>query len=166
MSQTSVCLKVRPARAEDIDRIVEIEAVSFPCPWSMQMIRHEILSGGPTSFLVAVSPSTGELVGYIGYSVAADQVHILSLATDPKHRRRGIARALMYACLEARECQGATIAHLEVRESNAAAINLYNQLGFRQVGRRPRYYIKPVEDALLFSLKLDPVPSASATEPS
>lgn len=166
MSQLTSSVQLRPARADDVDRVAEIEAVSFPCPWSKRMIQKEIVSGGRTRFTVAISPSSGEVLGYISYSTTPEEIHILTLATDPKHRRQGIARALLSACLDAGRAQGATIAHLEVRESNVAAVNLYNRLGFRQLGRRARYYVKPVEDALLFSLNLASGSPAPPAEPS
>ena len=43
---------------------------------------------------------------------------------------------------------------LEVRESNAAALALYAKCGLREVGRRPRYYKEPQEDALLLTVAL------------
>ncbi|MFH1739905.1 MAG: ribosomal protein S18-alanine N-acetyltransferase [bacterium] len=154
MSQPNSAFSLRPAQLEDVDRIADIEAVSFPCPWSKNLIRQEILARGPTRFIVAESVSGGTVIGYVSYSVAAEEMHIVNLATHPDYRRRGIARALTDACMEAGRSEGAGVVHLEVRESNAAAIELYNQLGFRQVGLRKRYYVKPVEDALLYTLEL------------
>jgi ribosomal-protein-alanine N-acetyltransferase len=43
---------------------------------------------------------------------------------------------------------------LEVRASNRAALGFYGALGFKETGRRPRYYIDPEEDAVLMGLRL------------
>lgn len=51
------------------------------------------------------------------------------------------------------------VAMLEVRVSNGAAIALYDQLGFKQVGRRKQYY-PDGEDAILMNKDL---PGSSTT---
>ncbi|HQP97027.1 MAG TPA: ribosomal protein S18-alanine N-acetyltransferase [bacterium] len=144
----------RPARFEDLDRIVEIETTSFSCPWSRKSIEEEIL-GGPVRFLVAASLPGNRVVGYVSFYIVADEVHIMNLATDPAFRRQGIARALLQACLQEGKKAAVAVVHLEVRESNTAALDLYRKLNFEIVGRRPKYYIKPVEDALLLSFRFD-----------
>lgn len=40
---------------------------------------------------------------------------------------------------------------LEVRASNVPAIRLYRGYGYGEVGRRPHYYSRPQEDALLLT---------------
>ena len=78
------------------------------------------------------------------------ELHVTTIAVRPEHRRRGHARALVSAALAAYPV--ARCVHLEVRPTNAAAITLYESLGFRATGRRPRYYGD--EDALLMTLDL------------
>ena len=166
MSQASSRFSLRPARMDDVDQIAGIEAVSFPCPWSKKLIGQEILHGGPTRFIVAEPASSSGILGYISYSVVAEEIHVMNLATRPNFRRQGIARTLLVGCIETGRNEGAGVVHLEVRESNTAAIQLYNQLRFRQVGRRTRYYVKPVEDALLFSLELKGMESTPTADAS
>ena len=74
---------------------------------------------------------------------------MMNLAVAPRHRRQGIARQLVEALGDALRAQGVQSLTLEVRASNEAAIQLYRSLGFTQVGRRPNYYTKPREDALI-----------------
>ena len=64
-------------------------------------------------------------------------------------RRCGIARRLVEQLMEELKQQGNYCLSLEVRASNAPAIALYEKLGFSQVGRRPKYYRNPREDALI-----------------
>ena len=78
------------------------------------------------------------------------ELHVTTIAVRREHRRRGHARALITAALAA--YPEARRVHLEVRPTNAAALTLYDSLGFRATGRRPRYYGD--EDALLMTLDL------------
>lgn len=89
------------------------------------------------------------MAGYVVAHHAADEGEILNLGVAPAHRRKGVARALVGRALAALAAGGASAVFLEVRESNVAAQRLYEQLGFRQVGRRPGYYRRPTEDAVL-----------------
>ena len=87
-----------------------------------------------------------------GYAVAhhaADEAEILNLGVAPAQRRRGLGRALVVRLMALLADRGVRAVYLEVRESNDAARRLYQQLGFRDVGRRPGYYRRPVEDAVI-----------------
>src|SRR2546430_9089425 len=79
----------------------------------------------------------------------------LNVAVDPAQRRRGVARAVMEATLDAGRKHRCTLATLEVRRSNEAAVNLYKGFGFRAVGIRPNYYVDEGEDAIVMVLDLD-----------
>ncbi len=92
-----------------------------------------------------VAESEGRLIGFAMYRVVVGEGELLNLAVDPWARRTGVGRALLQAMMRLAE-----VWHLEVRESNAAAIALYASLGYRQVGRRSGYYVDG-EAALLFS---------------
>ena len=86
--------------------------------------------------------------------VAADEAELLTLAVTPEARRRGVARALLAdACSEAR-ARHARALLLEVAVGNVAALALYRQAGFVEVGRRARYYADG-SDALILRLDLN-----------
>jgi len=106
----------------------------------------ECLAAG-MPFLVAVAG--GDVAGYAIAHVAADEGEILNLGVVAAHQRRGVGRRLVQAMLATLAARGAAAVYLEVRESNAAARALYEELGFGEVGRRSRYYRRPVEDAIL-----------------
>lgn len=72
--------------------------------------------------------------------VAADEAELLTLAVDPGHRRRGVARGLLAAFEAEARRRGARRAFLEVAASNAAAIGLYRGAGYDESGRRRGYY--------------------------
>jgi ribosomal-protein-alanine N-acetyltransferase len=146
-------LLIRRAGLADVTAIWAIETASFPSPWSRwsflaelgQRNSHTLIAGPP-------SPQPWQTWGYLVFWVVLDEMHILNLAVHPGHRRRSIARRLMAEGLAQARTLGAELAWLEVRPSNLAALALYESFGFKEVGRRPRYYADTQEDALLLTL--------------
>ena len=118
-------------------------------PWTADMIRSE-LNNPSCLYLAAVDGDT--LVGYIGVQTVLDEGYINNVAVHPEYRRRGIAAALISLLAEQAQAIGLAFMTLEVRESNAPAIALYEKLGFTTVGRRKNYYEKPREDAILMTI--------------
>ena len=132
-----------------IPQMVELEKLCFSMPWTADMIRSE-LNNPSCLYLAAVDGDT--LVGYIGVQTVLDEGYINNVAVRPKYRRRGIAAALISLLAEQAQAIGLAFMTLEVRESNAPAIALYEKLGFTTVGRRKNYYEKPREDAILMTI--------------
>ncbi len=83
-----------------------------------------------------------------------DAAEILNLGVAEPMRRRGIARALVRELLAVFSGSGVRTVFLEVRESNHPARGLYDAFGFREVGRRSRYYKQPVEDAVVLRVEM------------
>nr|WP_228056601.1 ribosomal protein S18-alanine N-acetyltransferase [Microcoleus sp. LEGE 07076] len=78
-----------------------------------------------------------------------EEAHIIMLAIHPQFQRQGLGQALLWALLKSacdRQLERAT---LEVRDSNLAAVSLYKKFGFKEAGRRKRYYEDTGEDALV-----------------
>lgn len=101
--------------------------------------------------------ATGDATCFALMRVIADEAELLTIATHPDHRRRGLARACMAAWMEAAAARGATQAFLEVAHDNAAAIALYDAMGFHRSGLRPRYYPRsdgPAADAVIMMRNL------------
>jgi len=132
-----------------IPQMVELEKLCFSMPWTADMIRSE-LNNPSCLYLAAVDGDT--LVGYIGVQTVLDEGYINNVAVRPEYRRRGIAAALISLLAEQAQAIGLAFMTLEVRESNAPAIALYEKLGFTTVGRRKNYYEKPREDAILMTI--------------
>ncbi len=122
-----------------------IEQASFSDPWSLRDFRECVASD--IVFLVAAAPEG--VAGYVIAQDAADEGEILNLAVASARLRDGIGRALVEQVLAALAELGARQVFLEVRESNGAARALYASLQFEEVGRRSRYYRRPVEDAIV-----------------
>jgi ribosomal-protein-alanine N-acetyltransferase len=142
----------RPATAADIERVSEIERASFSDPWSRGSF-DRLVRDDRVHFAVACS-SDGAIVGYVVAWFVMDEGEIADLAVAPEARGRGVGAALLDATIRVARAHGTSALYLEVRDSNAPARRLYGSFGFMEVGRRRRYYRKPVEDALVLRLVL------------
>ena len=139
---------LRPAESDDIRQIAGIERACFADPWSEESFRR-LLDVSPAIFLVALFPPDSAIAGYIiAFSVESD-AEVLNVAVSPEFRGRGLAGQMLDAVLIQLGARGVRAAFLEVRESNKAARALYSSRGFREIGRRSKYYRRPVEDALV-----------------
>ena len=137
-------MTIRRLAAADLPAAAELEKACFSVPWTEGMLAGELSEG-----LYLGAFEDDKLVGYCGMRGVLDEGYINNVAVLPAFRRRGIARALLTE-LE-KHTEGLAFLTLEVRESNTAAQALYISLGYLPVGRRPRYYERPVEDALLMT---------------
>ena len=137
-----------PAGEADLDAVVALESESFTNPWPRETLVWELENSDVTrAYLLRDDADT--VVAFCVCWVIFDELHINTLAVAPAARRRGIATALLRHVLADAAASGATRATLEVRASNAAALTLYERLGFRVAATRPGYYVKPEEDALI-----------------
>ncbi len=143
-------VKIVPMAAEHLDRLEQLERMCFSRPWSKKMLAEE-LDNQCAAFLVAVEPETEKAVGYAGLLVVADEGYITNVAVDPSCRRQGVAAQLLQVFDNFAKGNHLAFLTLEVRPSNAAAIELYEGFGFREVGRRRNYYDLPKEDALILT---------------
>lgn len=144
-------LCLRRARLEDLPAIIQIENVSFSSPWPEQSLRDEILREHNNLFCVA--ELEGEIVGYIGAWMYAQEAHIYTIAVHPDFRRQGIGEIMMLTILRQAQKQQANHALLEYRVSNEEAAQLYAKIGFEVLYRRRGYYQDNNEDALVAALQ-------------
>ena len=110
----------------------------------------EELENQCAAFLTAVD-ETGEVLGYAGLLVAADEGYITNVAVFSQYRRQGIAAKLLQVFCDFAAAHHLAFLTLEVRPSNTAAIALYESFGFTERGRRRNYYDLPKEDALILT---------------
>jgi ribosomal-protein-alanine N-acetyltransferase len=134
-----------------VDRIHEIETLSFASPWSKDAFREE--GKNPVSHLWAMF-SNDRLVGYICFWLVHTEMQLANIAVDPGFRTRGLGNALLLKMIETGLSWKAESIWLEVRESNRVARGLYEKLGFELVGKRRKYYSDNNEDAIVMSLTL------------
>ncbi len=130
-----------------VPQIAKLETVCFSDPWSEKSVASELAN--PLSlWLVAMDGDT--VAGYIGSQAVEGEADVMNIAVHPDYRRRGIARELVNRLVAALGELGNYSLALEVRQSNAPAIALYEALGFHQVGVRPNYYRNPKENGLIY----------------
>ena len=132
----------------DVDAVMALESASFTNPWSRDTFLWELANSDVTRAYVLREPP-GAVQAFCLCWVIFDELHINTLAVAPEARRRGLATLLLKVTFADAVAEGARKATLEVRESNLAALGLYQRLGFRVAARRPRYYSQPDEDGLI-----------------
>ena len=142
---------IRKMNLGDVSAIAELEKLCFSDPWSENSIASEV--DNPLSYWL-VAEMDGIVVGYVGSQTVLDASDMMNLAVSPNYRREGIGQALVNALVAHLQQNKVIALLLEVRVSNAPAIALYESLGFEQVGRRPKYYHNPREDALILRKEL------------
>ena len=135
--------------AGHIPKIMEIEREAHGSPWSERSFQNE-LDHVFGEFVVATKD--GLVVGYAGEWILADEAHVTTVAVHPDCRRQGLGKSLMKELLSRAVDRGAVCSTLEVRAGNEAAIQLYESLGYIQVGSRKNYYPDNKEDAVVMWL--------------
>ena len=143
---------IRGMNYKDLDQIVDIEKICFSLPWSKGAFENELLN---ELAYYQCAEDYGKIAGYMGMWRIIDECHITNVAVLPEYRNKGIGGMLIKKMIEICRCSEISAMTLEVRKSNIPAINLYKKFGFVEEGKRPRYYIKPTEDALIMWKKID-----------
>lgn len=131
---------------EYVKQVAALETLCFSAPWSERAFNSE-LNNPLSCWIVALDGKT--VAGYVGSQSVLGEADMMNLAVLPDYRRQGIAMGLVESLIAALRSREVHCLTLEVRASNTAAQALYEKLGFCPVGRRPRYYTKPQEDALI-----------------
>ncbi len=135
---------VRVERAH-LAAIAQLEREAFVHPWSEQAL--ELLCTDTAFGFVLMEGERA--LAYGGMMCVAGEGQITNIATAPDRRGKGLGATVMAALLAHARTLGLSPISLEVRESNAPAIALYEKFGFAVAGKRPRFYTNPVETALV-----------------
>jgi ribosomal-protein-alanine acetyltransferase len=147
-------VRLVPMRAAHIDALMPYEREMFGTEaWSRGAYRAELADTRHRVYVAAES-GDGALLGWAGVRVIADEAEILTVGVVPTARRRGIARVLIAALLDAARGRGARTAYLEVRIDNEPARTLYASEGFAELGVRRGYYDAGRADAVVMSRDL------------
>ena len=140
----------RPMLASDLDDIVRIERAAYPYPWSLRNFSDSLESG----YACWLAEINGKVSGYWVMMLAAGEGHILNCCVAPDWQKRGFGRQLVEHLIETARSHRTECLYLEVRPSNAAAVNLYQRLGFETIALRRGYYPadQGAEDALVMRM--------------
>ena len=136
-------MEIKKFSTEYVSDVAEIEKSCFSNPWNETVLEGE-LKNDCSHIYVAVE--NGQAVGYAMLYIVCGEADIIRVAVLPEYRRQGIAEKLLLKSFEVNETNEV---FLDVRESNAPAIKLYQSLGFVDTGVRKDYYSNPTENAIL-----------------
>jgi ribosomal-protein-alanine N-acetyltransferase len=144
-------LQLKPLTPDLLPAALNLDRLSLGNLWSADGYLREIAS--PSSDLLIfqeVNSTEPDSILALGCAWAIlEEAHITIVAVHPHYQQQGLGQAMLVALLTAAHQRGLERATLEVRVSNAAAITLYQKFGFREAGRRKRYYQDTGEDALV-----------------
>ena len=142
-----------PERAEEISKL---HLRVFNPGWDEAAVKNLLEHPASTS-LVAITGDPKIVTGFVIGQLAADEAEILSIGVAPDWQRAGLGKKLVEGLARAAKRGEARRLFLDVAEDNVAALALYAALGFKETGRRKRYYERPgglAIDALTFALAL------------
>jgi len=145
-------IQVRGMQLDDVPAVSAMENLSYEFPWSPGVFG-DCVKAGHSCWVLCVD---GMIAGYGILSTGAGEAHLLNLCIGPEHRGRGLGRHLLGRLLDIAKWNRAERIFLEVRPSNPLAKTLYESVGFRQIGVRPRYYParEGREDAIVMALDM------------
>lgn len=146
-------ISFRPMTEADIDDVLQIESKAHVAPWTRGIFEDCIRVKYYCPLLVAED----EIFAYAVMSVVAGEAHIFNVCVSVSHQGQGFGRKIVRHLLDVAKQNKATTAFLEVRPSNKVAIQLYESLGFLEVGQRKNYYPAESgrrEDALIMAIEL------------
>jgi len=158
-----MAIHIRDATERDLPRIIEIEQLAFPAPWTIASFQRELAL--PFSRIMVALPAAGDeqgrddndstkIAGFLCRWLIADECHVLNIAVHPEARRLGIGAVLLAEAIAEAKSTGAGVVTLEVRRSNLAARQLYRKFDFEE-RRLRRHYYGPGEDAIIMELRFD-----------
>ncbi len=142
----NLTFEVREAITEDAVAMAAVSERSLDLPWQAKDFADAVDNPQALAYVAA------DVQGPFGYVVlyhAADEGEIPSVAVDANHRRCGAAQQMLEAVFADAAKRGVRKVFLEVRQSNAPALALYEHMGFLRVGVRKNFYANPTEDACL-----------------
>jgi len=148
-----MAIHIRNATGRDLPRILEIERLAFPAPWTLASFQRELTL--PFSRIVVALPEDSQqIAGFLCRWLIADECHVLNVAVHPESRRLGIGAVLISEAITEARSTGAGVVTLEVRRSNLPARQLYRKFEFEE-RRLRRHYYGPGEDAIIMELHFD-----------
>ncbi|UCD63183.1 MAG: ribosomal protein S18-alanine N-acetyltransferase [Candidatus Zixiibacteriota bacterium] len=137
---------IRQMTESDLRAVVKLERLIFPDPWSAAAFKEQLATDG---WGAIVAEYEGRVIGYACYYVVLGESHLTNIAVRGDYRRKSVAKQLLENILQVVLGYNCEYIFLEVRPSNRGAVAFYERHGFDILYRRPNYYRKPVEDALV-----------------
>jgi [ribosomal protein S18]-alanine N-acetyltransferase len=147
-------VNIRPATLADIPSMLQLDRQSSTAAhWTDEQYREAFQ--GEADRLLLVAESSLDILGFLVARHVAPEWELENIVVAPSARQKGLGKRLLDALLVAARETNSSAIFLEVRESNAAALTLYEKVNFEPAGRRKSYYTDPPEDAVLYRLPLN-----------
>jgi ribosomal-protein-alanine N-acetyltransferase len=143
-------VNIKTLTEKELDQVLELDNLCFSGLWSLDGYKREIESPNSCLLILTINIDENEKVIGLGcFWAILDEAHLTILAIHPDFQGQGLGKLLLGKLLEEAENRSLERATLEVGENNKKALNLYQQFGFKEAGRRKKYYKKTEEDALI-----------------
>jgi len=144
--------RLREMNLADMDAIMRIEQRVHAHPWT----RGNFTDALKSDCVCKVYEVEGEMLGYFVFMPAVDEAQLLNISIAAKQQRKGLGRKLLGETMEIARGMNMRRMLLEVRPSNVAALGLYRDAGFREIGLRCGYYAadNEREDAIVMECVL------------
>jgi ribosomal-protein-alanine N-acetyltransferase len=131
---------LRPATTDDLPKILEIEKRVHVAPWDGAGFEGELAKPYCRFLLMTDDETDSEIAGYVVFWTMFDECQLLNIAVDLPHRGLGFAKQMIRHLVNVASQKNAKRVILDVRKSNAAAIGLYQALGFSISHVRKAFY--------------------------
>lgn len=146
-------IEIKEADEERLLDIVSLGEKIFLNSWNEQMVATSMYGTYDTVLTAIDTSKNNRLAGYCIFTAPCEDCELLRIAVDKDYRRKGIGSELIKTMIRMCAKNNGENIFLEVRQSNEAAIGLYEAMGFDEISRRRDYYKKPTEDAVIMELK-------------
>lgn len=136
-------MRLLPMAVRDLDEVMAIESMSHLSPWSIGHFMDSLTAGYWAYCLRGLAEIDDEkdvLLAYCVLMPGVDELSLLNITVNPAYRRQGLAKKVLDTIDDLAIGRDLYKIFLEVRASNVSAINLYESLGYHQVGMRKEYY--------------------------
>jgi len=144
---------VRAAVPADVPRLLALERGSATIAhWSEDEYRRLFENSTPERIVLVVDID-GRIQGFLVARIVNTECELENIVVEQSARRKQLGTRLLVELIERAKARGVEPIFLEVRASNYAARSFYEAHGFQQSGLRKRYYVAPVEDAVVYRLK-------------
>lgn len=142
-------MNIRKLSRSDIPFLVSAREV-FSDAWNESMLNSAFNAG---NFYGFIAEDDNKPIGFLTFSVNLDTADLQDIFVAENSRKKGVGFLLVSEFIEYAKANDIKKLFLEVRESNAPAIKLYEKAGFTQISIRKKYY-SDGEDALIFVKEL------------
>lgn len=145
-------MEFKSLSASSVNDIMDVEKACHDFPWSEKTLSSCLLGRYFNQGLY----EEDNLIGFYIAEQAGPDVTLMDICISPNRQGEGLSKKLMSHLIEQATSRQAEMLFLEVRASNFAAISLYQQFGFSEMGVRKGYYPAQQgnEDAILMALTL------------